>query len=239
MKKLLFFLLFVSASFSIFAQEDEEGTNDKNRPHVFSLGINSGVYFNINACRDNVDLGNKNYSFYTINPHVNYGIDLGIKWSPKIRTRFELKYTRMSYGFDVNYNYTHLDDQIYLTNVVAYLYNYDLNFQFDYMVYSNSKLQFSLSPGIINEYVKAYDFKNKSSNGDIKYGKDLGTYTSQYRNYMLGLNISGVFRYEVLKNRIALTATPGITYYYRNFKVEDNKPYFRFGLTAGMEFYFW
>jgi hypothetical protein len=225
MKNVFFFLLLLSASISAFAQEDEE---KKDGPHNVSIGVNSGIVFNSNAYRL---AANQDFTYYGINPHFNYGIDFGIKWSNKIRTRFEFKYIKMSYGMNwpVQYDYKKTE---------TILYNFAFNFQFDYLVYDKNKFQIFISPGIISEIVKRRDFKTTNKYDKVIYKSILPWTSQEYRDQMLGGSLTVLAKYN-FNNRLGITLNPGYSFFVGNFIRENNKLYSRFSATIGVEYSFW
>ena len=191
----------------------------------FSIGVNGGMGENINGYRATVD--KKGFTYYGINPHSSFGVDFGLYITQKMRARFEMRYRQIKYGMNWPDEYTDYN------KTVVTLPSLDFNIHFDYSLLSKNKFEFYVSPGLVYESVLKDKFKNTLVNGDSNT-KSYNIFVESYHEKIVGGNISLLAKYSVF-DYIAITLSPGYTYFFQNFVLLNDKPYQRLSLNLGLE----
>lgn len=222
MKKSVLIVLLSITTLSILLSQEEK----KN--HHISIGLNGGIGSNFNAYRLSAD--DKGFTYYGINPHYAYGMDLGFLIKNKIRIRASISYHEMEYGMYWN-NYTEFD------KTITQLNNLNLGLHVDYSIYSSKRLQLFISPALTGELVLKDQHENILSDGDTN-DKDYNVLSNQYPAGILGANMAFPVRYKLI-NHFYLTLTPGYTCFLKNFTSDNDKLYQRVNLNFGLEFTFW
>jgi hypothetical protein len=220
MKRIVVFL-FALIPLVAYNQETE-------KHHPLFFGLNGGVDYNFNAYRLTPD--DNGFNYYSIDPHYNIGLYVGLMSKNRFRTRLEFKYVKMSYGMDWgNFNST-------FDEMVTKLHNYDINLHVDYFVFFQNDLQFYISPALKSEFV----FNTKRIRKDFDGSTETANYNildDEHPKRILGGAISAIFKYN-MNGHIGITVIPEYTIFFRNFVESNDKKYQRFGTNFGVEFKF-
>lgn len=189
-----------------------------------SLGFYGGITHNLGAYQTGPD--NHGFSFYEVNTGYSTGISLALSVSNKIRIRFESGYSQMEYGVDWGDNYLAFD------KTINTLHDLNLNLSIDYLLFQHKNLQLFVSPGVVNEFVKAHEYTTTLSDGNFNH-KNYNVLSEDYQQYQLGGNISLFARYR-LSGLLSISMSPGYTYFFQKFIPDNDVSYQRFNLNVGM-----
>ena len=194
-----------------------------------TLGLSSGLDFDINAYNYNVFLGKSNpYYYYGQNPQYNIGADLGIAITNRMRLRFELKYINIKNA--INLDSAEINSNSFtFKDVVVNLSYVGANVRFDYLFLSLNKLEIFVSPAVKFEHLLGWTW----TNGPVAQQMDY-----YGPNYIAGGAVSLLFKYNI-SNHVAITLTPDYTLFFREFEMnQDGRLYQRFSTNLGLEFKF-
>ena len=227
MKKIIFLGLFLS-SFLVKAQEEEAATFIETP--MLSFGINGGVIQNMNGF--NMGLDDNGNSYYGIDGGSTLGVDMAVTLSRKFRTRLALRYADMKYGM----NWSSGDVSTFYKTEVK-VYNMGLNLNIDYLLFQSRRFEMFLSSGLLTEFVADVDYKNYRNDDSYTYTKFRSFNTTQHPKSIAGINFSAIGRIP-LTQRIGITLTPGYTYFFRNYVLDNDKAYQRFTFDFGFDFRF-
>lgn len=230
MRKIFFyFFLLALMPISLNAQDAIVANAKKNSDYAYTFGINSGIDININAYRLNANSAGNN--FYNVNSHYNIGLDYGLMVSKKFRPRIELKYVKMNYGA----GWDNANIPTFKESVVN-LYNFDINFRFDYLLFNASKFQLFVSPALKWELNVAREENNIRYDGSDNWANYNGIIAENSRNFFGGA-FSTIFKYNIIEN-IGITLTPEYTLFFHNFVSSNDKHFQRLSVNFGLEFNF-
>jgi len=223
MKKVFVCLSFlVVISFMTNAAEEHKS--------IFTIGINAGMDYNINAYRLNPNLyGNE---FSNNKTYQNIALDFGVMTGKNFRLRLVFKYLKNGYKASwVGTTTPELFDES-----VVNLKNIDLNLHLDYLLLNKGKFQLYLSPAFIWEFNNKHEYYNTKSDGTVSYYSYNDIFT-EYPTNIIGGAVSAIFKYNITKN-IGVILSPEYTIFARNYVLSNTKLYQRVSGNFGFEFKF-
>lgn len=215
------FVFMLLIPFTVMSQEEY----DYRAGDIF-FNVNGGLDYNINAFRSSSD--SKGFEYYGINPHFNFGFDIGVMVSEKFRPRIEAKYMNMGYGQYWPDIFTTFE------KTITKIDNLGLNLQFDYLIINKDKFKAFISPGIqtdlaLNDRFKTY--KTDDDDTDSRFS-DLEQY---YPKAIMGGGLSVMFKYEI-NEYIGITFEPKYTVFFRSYMESNSNLYQRINANVGLEF---
>ncbi len=223
----LLLLVLVVIPFVVSAQSVTEGSSEYKAGDFF-IGISSGVDINMNAYRTPETNG---FKFEKKGPRYNFGFDLGVMATKRLRPRFEMKYVRVAYGQDWPGSSTGGTTYEYTTTKVNYL---DLNMHLDYLLWgAKSNLKVFLSPGIKTEYSMGARYRTTKSDGDHTK-KKFNVLDEYFPHSIAGAACSMIFKYDLNEN-MGITFTPEYTKFFRPFQYVNTNKYQRLSFNVGIE----
>jgi hypothetical protein len=229
MKNKIFLILFhLFFTFTLVVSQERTTSQDSIKHHV-SIGLNTGIGLNINGYKLSPD-ESTGFSYYGVNPHYSFGVDLGFRLAKKYRLRFEYRFQKMQYGMKWGENYPDFD------HTVTSISESGFSCHLDYLTFATKKIQVFISPGILYELVVKDSYENTMSDGDVN-SKYYSVLNKQYPKDILGGNLSAIVKYK-LNNSIGITLTPSYTCFFHKFLESNDKPYQRLSLNLGVEFSF-
>jgi|WetSurMetagenome_2_1015567.scaffolds.fasta_scaffold06333_4 hypothetical protein len=225
MKKSLLLLLVALSPFTAKAQENVKEDNEDYGASVF-FGVTGGIDYNIHAFRESA-YDQYPFNFYEIQPHYNFGINLGVLFAKRFRPTLELKFVKNSYGMNWN-NYNSTFDKS-----ITKLRYFNANLRFDYLLISKNKLDIFLSPTFKSETLLSSKDVLHKMDGDT----DNTRYSfvgKEYPRNVLGVAISSIFKYKI-NNEMGVTLSPEYTYWGRKFVLDNSTAYQTFSVNLGFE----
>ncbi len=208
MKKYYIVLICVLCAFPGFAQTR------------FFINLNGGLDYNFNK-------------YYTPNTYekfedgrtdFNLGLDLGYRFSDKVRFRLESRYVQYSFGQENS-----------ILKSERTLYNVAFNPRLDFRVWSLKKFELFLSPGLRLEYVITSDGETNYANGD--YSRRYVLVKSDYRDKNSGFTGGAIFKYNY-NNHLGFTLSPDYTFFANKVYEKNSGSLQRVSLNAGIEWRF-
>ena len=196
------------------------------------LGFSQSRFFvNVNAGWDyttNKYYNYNNYSFFEQDgAEFSYGADLGYKFSDKVRFRVESRFGKYKYG---NYG-SDTDRSIKTTVSMNY---FDITPRFDFRIWSKSKLELFVSPGLKLEYNSDMDYETTRTDG---VASDLNYASSAYSESMPGFVGGVILKYNIDKH-LGITFSPDYTLYFKKLYDKNDANMQRLTTHLGVEYNF-
>ncbi len=228
MKKIVFSLIFILPALSVFSQDFEP---------IFTMGINSGIDYNINAYQIPIN-SRFGYQYFGKPLQYNIGLDFGVAVTNKFRPRIELRFQNQQYG--VNWNLTNSQGNIiYPVDMIQSIQNinyWDINIYLDYLLTKWKKLDIYASPGLKYEF-ETSDFLYTSLNDGLPTSSNQSILFPSFPRQIAAAAVSMIFKYNFTKH-FGMTLTPEYTLFFRNYTSSNSQLYQRLNLNAGFEFRF-
>jgi hypothetical protein len=186
----------------------------------FFINLNGGLDFNSNK-------------YYTPNGYekfedgktdFNVGLDLGYRFSDKVRFRLVSGYNEYSFG--------QRNDAL---KSERNLYNLAFTPRLDFRVWSAKKLELFLSPGLRLEYVITSDGETWYTNGD--YSKRDVYVKSDYRDKNSGFTGGAILKYNY-SDHLGFTLSPDYTIFANKVYDKNSGTLQRFSMNLGVEWRF-
>lgn len=221
MKKIVFSLVFILSTITVFSQEFEP---------IFTMGINSGVDHNINAYQLQPN-AQYYYYYYGIPNQYNIGMDFAVAVTKKLRPRLELRYVNSQFGVKWNVPDSAHYDMIRSTHNIN---NFDINLHVDYLLWTLKKLDIYVSPGLKYEFYTG-DYLHTTLTDGPSTSTNWNILNPSFpRNDAAGV-VSFLFKYNISKH-IGITLIPEYTLFFRDYIGGQGALYQRLSLNAGFEF---
>jgi hypothetical protein len=220
MKKMIM-LFFTLMSLAVNAQDEEAR-------HLFYVGLNGGVDYDFNAYRQTPD--KNGFDFYAINPHYNFGVDVGFMATKRLRPRLDFKFVKMSYGMDWG------DFNGKFDKSITKLSNLDINLHLDWELLTRKKFQVFISPVLKSEFVSGVKYERHDKDGNTEE-VNYNLIDDQFPKSILGGGLSAILKYN-LTDHIGITMVPEYSIFCRRFVRSNDKNYQRFSTNIGIEFKF-
>ncbi len=208
MKKLYIVLFCVLCAFSGFTQSR------------FFVNLNGGLDYNFNKYYT----PNNYEKFENGRTDFNAGLDLGYRFSDKVRFRIESRYVQYSFG-----------QKSSTLKSERTLYNVAFNPRLDFRVWSLKKFELFLSPGLRLEYVITSDGETNYANGD--YSRRYVLVKSDYRDKNSGFTGSAIFKYNY-NSHLGFTLSPDYTLFANKVYEKNSGSLQRMSVNAGIEWRF-
>jgi hypothetical protein len=208
MKKYYIVFLFLLGTASGFAQSR------------YFINLNGGLDFNSNKYYT----PNNYTKFENGRTDYNVGLDLGFRFSDKYRFRLESRYVQYSFGQESS-----------ALKSERTVYNLDFSPRLDFRVWSNSKFELFLSPGLKLEYVITSDGETRYANGD--YTRRTVYVNSDYRDKNSGIVGGAIFKYNYNKH-LGFTLSPDYSLFAHKVFEKNDGSLQRFNVNAGVEWRF-
>lgn len=206
------------------------GLCQEKEKSLISAGINIGMDYNNNAYLMITD--SHGFTYYSMNPNLSFGLNLGYFVTKRFRPRFEMEYFYLKYG--MNWNLGEDSDFDQTRTTVHYL---DLNLHLDYALILGKSIDLFISPGLISDLARGRQYMNLMKDEDDDNEYEYNVLSENYPKAIMGASLSLPFRIKV-NDYVRLSLEPEYTYFFHKFMKENSSPYSRMSFKVGLEYDF-
>lgn len=187
----------------------------------FFVNLNGGLDYNFNKYYTPNNYG----KFENGKTDFNLGLDLGYRFSDKVRFRLESRYVEYSFGQESS-----------TLKSERSLYNLAFNPRLDFRVWSVRKFELFLSPGLRLEYVITSDGETWRHD-DGSHSRRQVYVDADYRDKNSGFVGGAILKYNY-NNHLGFTLSPDYTLFAHKIYEKNSGSLQRVNVNAGIEWRF-